>query len=121
MTKGIKYISYIIIASILVMLILSMIIKGKASIMGYRPFFIMSESMEPVIMTHQMVLGKTVEAKDVDIGDIVAYRDAEIPIIIIHRVIDKTDEGFLLKGDNNPSPDKDTVSDNQIMYKIIAY
>ena len=60
------------------------------------------------------------EEADIEIGDIVAYEKGEgmIKRIIIHRVIDRTEEGlYLLKGDNNSRPD-DPVQRYRIKYRI---
>ena len=101
-------------------------ITGKATVFGYRPFFIMSESMEPTIMTHQVVVAVPVEPEDVEVGDIVTYDlysnvTDKIKQTIIHRVVAINEDGtFIFKGDNNQSEDK-PVSASRIGYKIIWY
>lgn len=74
-------------------------------------------------MTDQVVLGRSVKADDVAVGDIVAYeRDG---VIIIHRVKDiiMTNRGkmYQFKGDNNDAPDRKLVSADKILYRIIWY
>ena len=96
---------------------------GHSTVFGFRGFYIMSESMEPTIMTDQVVLGRSVKADDVAVGDVVAYeRDG---VIIIHRVKDiiMTNRGkmYQFKGDNNNEPDNKLVSADQILYRIICY
>lgn len=94
---------------------------GKPTIFGYRPMFVCSGSMEPTIRTYSVILSVPIDADDVEKGDIVTYRNAN-GTIICHRVIDITDEGyFKFKGDNNSKEDKQLVSPEQIMYKIIWY
>lgn len=101
-------------------------ITGKATIFGYRPFFIMSESMEPTIMTHQFVVAVPVQPEDVEVGDIVTYDlysnvTDKIKQTIIHRVVTINEDGtFIFKGDNNQSEDK-PVAASRIGYKIIWY
>lgn len=101
-------------------------ITGKATIFGYRPFFIMSASMEPTIMTHQLVIAVPVSAEDVEIGDIVTYDlysnvSSSIKQTIIHRVIGINEDGtYIFKGDNNSKSDK-PVDGSRIGYKVIWY
>lgn len=102
------------------------ITSGKATVFGYRPFFIMSESMEPTIMTHQFVIAIPVEPEDVVVGDIVTYDlysniSPMIKQTIIHRIVDINDDGtFIFKGDNNKNTDK-PVDVSRIGYKVICY
>ena len=102
--------------------VLTGICTGTPSFFGYRLFFIMSESMEPTIMTHQFVVGKTLsEEEDIEIGDIVAYEKGEglIRKTVIHRVIEKPDNGsYILKGNNNTNPDL-PVDRGHILYRIV--
>lgn len=101
-------------------------LTGKATIFGYRPFFIMSASMEPTIMTHQLVVAVPVNPEDVEVGDIITYDlysniSSSIKQTIIHRVVAINDDGtFVFKGDNNDEADK-PVDASRIGYKVIWY
>ena len=100
-------------------------VSGKASIFGYRPYFIMSGSMEPTIKTYQFVLGVPVEPEDVAVGDIIAYNryssaSKAIKQTVIHRVVTIDDQTVTCKGDNNKDADR-PVDVSRIGYKIIAY
>lgn len=101
-------------------------ITGKATIFGYRPFFIMSESMEPTIMTHQLVVAVPVNPEEIEVGDIVTYDlysnlSNNIKQTIVHRVIAINDDGtFAFKGDNNSEADR-PVEASRIGYKVIWY
>ena len=68
------------------------------------------------------MVGKTLsEEEDIEIGDIVAYEkgDGLIRKTVIHRVIDKPDNGlYILKGDNNTKPDL-PVDRGHILYRIV--
>lgn len=100
-------------------------VSGKATVFGYRPYFIMSGSMEPTIKTYQLVLAVPVDASDVQVGDIITYdRYSTVSKLIkqtvIHRVISIDDKEVICKGDNNACADR-PININQIGYKIIAY
>ena len=99
------------------------IVTGRASVLGYRIFFVMSGSMEPTIRTHQFLVGRVTDGGDVEIGDIVAYRkrDGITGKMVIHRVIGfDTDDKVILQGDNNTMPDPPVEAD-RVLYKIIIY
>lgn len=112
-----------------VTVILSMTItkytSGKATIFGYKPFFIMSGSMEPTIHTHQLVVAVPITPDKVKVGDIVTYDlhstlNRNIKKTIIHRVIAIDNDKFIFKGDNNSKADE-PVNPENIGYKIIRY
>lgn len=130
--KKIGDIVFYTIMAVILAVILSLFITdkttGKANVFGYKPFFIMSGSMEPVIKTHQVVLAKTVGADGVKVGDIVAYEqhsvdtNVDVKKTIIHRIVAINDDGtFVFKGDNNDYRDPYDVSSNAIMYKVVLY
>lgn len=123
--KLIVYIIIMINVIIVASMFLTKQLTGKASILGYRPYFIMSGSMEPTIMTHQFVLAVPVDPDDVAVGDIITYdrylnEKQTIKKTIIHRVIEVDENMIVCKGDNNENADK-PISSDQIGYKIILY
>lgn len=64
------------------------------------------------------------KAKDIKIGDIIAYQSNMINGLIVHRVIDiKQDTDglyFITKGDNNQDQDPEKIRFNQIKYILIG-
>lgn len=101
-------------------------ISGKPSVFGFRVLNVVSASMEPTIMTDQFVLGKVTDGSEIEIGDIVAYRESGgLRRTILHRVIDIYENDgvtyYVFKGDNNKSPDEDPVTADMFLYKIIWY
>ena len=78
-------------------------------------FSVVSESMEPTLHVGDMVIVAKSEYKT---RDIVVYMRGSMPII--HRIIEEQEEGYIIKGDNNPSPDPGIVRKNQIVGKTIA-
>lgn len=103
------------------------IISGKPSILGYRVMWVVSGSMEPTIMTDQLILGKTTDGSDVSVGDIAIYERKEngISTFIVHRIIDTYEEGdeqyYIFKGDHNEIEDPYGVPQEDLMYKVILY
>lgn len=67
-----------------------------------------TESVEPTIDGRSYVMVKRYKGEKIGVGDIIVFEcpDESSPIygsLIIHRVIDVTDEGYRTKGDNEKS------------------
>lgn len=79
--------------------------------LGYKPFIVLSGSMEPAIMTGDLVITQEVDPKDLKEGDVIAYRYAG-QTVITHRIQQVTEKdglrAFITKGDAN------NVEDNVI-------
>ncbi|MBR1635741.1 MAG: signal peptidase I [Lachnospiraceae bacterium] len=98
------------------------IVGGVPSVFGYRVFFIMSESMEPTIRTHQFVVGRVIGDDEPEMGDVVAYEKGDDPVrkMVIHRIVGVTDDGkFILQGDHNETADV-PVESGRIKYKVLG-
>ena len=66
---------------------------------------VQGSSMLPTIVPGSLVVAKA--APDYVVGDIVAYelREGSASKIIVHRIMEVTDRGFVIQGDNNPKKD----------------
>jgi len=83
------------------------------SIFGYKPFIVLSGSMESKIRKGDLIITKIVkDPNTLEINDVIAFRDAE-NTVTTHRIIDKVIENgkvnFITKGDNNSSQDLNLV------------
>lgn len=89
--------------------------------MGYKPFIVLSGSMEPEIMTGDMVLVKNTDAGNLQEGDVIAFKSGEA--VVTHRIMEvKTENGevsYVTQGDANDSPDQTSVkpADVEGIYK----
>lgn len=97
-------------------------ISNNASIFGYRIFTVATGSMEPVYMVNDVILVKEVDAKELKIGDDVAYNDTKNGIIITHRIVrieinEEGDTRYYLKGVNNEYEDP-SIGREQILGKV---
>ena len=103
-------------------LLCTFLVSGVPTIFGIRPMIVVSGSMEPVLPVGSLVVTKAVTADEVEVGDVVGYwtgnRFIGINPIILHRVIAITEEGYLLKGDNNETADL-PVKPEQIIYRVV--
>lgn len=82
------------------------------SILGYKPFIVLSGSMETKIHRGDLIFVKEIEPSELVLEDVIAFRDAE-ETITTHRIIEIVErEGityFITKGDNNNNQDQNLV------------
>ncbi|WP_432644782.1 signal peptidase I [Methanobrevibacter sp.] len=93
---------------------------------------VVSGSMEPVFYRGDIVLVEKADflgihefnADDVKVGDVVVYDAVWFDQPVIHRIIDiKNINGttmYMIKGDNNDSPDPYYVQASQIREKVVT-
>lgn len=88
---------------------------------GFKSFVIVSESMEPTIMTKDAIIVKEVKEDELAIKDIISFQDEDI--INTHRIVDISNENgvteYTTKGDNNQGVDKNKVTYDKIEGKYI--
>lgn len=73
------------------------------SIFGYKPFIVLSGSMETEIYKGDLVVVKNVDENELKKDDIIAFRDKE-DYVVTHRIVEVINDGevkFVTKGDNN--------------------
>lgn len=87
---------------------------------GYRSYLIQSGSMEPAIMTGDIVV--TARQNTYLIRDVITFKD-ERGRVITHRIAEEAQKDgtpeFITKGDANRSQDFDTISVGQIIGKVV--
>lgn len=121
----------IIFISILVFILLIniiIIIKSKINpnevpgIFGYKPFVVTSGSMEKEIGVGDLVFVKTTNPNELEVNDIIAFRDTE-NFVTTHRIVEKLDiqnkTCFRTKGDANNTIDDMSVCEGQIEGKYV--
>lgn len=73
------------------------------TIWGYKPLVIVSGSMEKVLKVGGILYYKDIDIDKFETGDILVYRSKDH--IVSHRVVEKTKEGYITKGDVNKESD----------------
>ena len=86
-------------------------------IIGYRSYTVLSGSMEPTFYPGDIVITKHKNKTDIKINDIVTYSDND-GVIITHRIIEETPEGYITKGDNNNVEDADILTEDNIIGEV---
>lgn len=108
--------------TILTAAFLSYVIYHKKNNKAFRVFgnyisVVVSGSMEPTIMTHDFIVYKASESYQID--DVIVF--AASGMLIVHRIIEVRENGFITKGDNNINDDFNTfgiIKPNQILGKV---
>lgn len=119
MSKAIKCAGIAVCGLLVLVLVVNVTIIVKSYIypdrvpdfLGYKPFIVLSGSMEPAIQAGDLIITKVIEPEKIAVGDIIAF-EAEKNTIVTHRVTDvRTEEGlsFLTKGDANTGADARAV------------
>lgn len=82
------------------------------SVFGYKPFIVLSGSMETEIHQGDLIITKNIDPEKLVVDDVIAFRDAE-ETVTTHRIIDIVEKDgvtyFITKGDNNNSQDQNLV------------
>lgn len=86
-------------------------------LIGFRSYTVLSGSMEPKFYPGDMVITQHKDKADIKVNDIVTYRDNE-GVIITHRIIEETDEGYITKGDNNNVNDTEILKEENIIGEV---
>jgi len=87
---------------------------------GDTEFTILSgKSMLPTIPSGSLAITK--KAFDYDVGEIVAFvqKEGGVTKVVVHRITEKVENGFIIKGDNNPENDPGTIPPEKIIGKVI--
>ena len=126
--KILKYIVLTILV-ILALLFISIFIQTKVSpnkipsIFGYKPFIVLSGSMETELYKGDLAIVKVVDANTLKENDIIAFKDQD-NYVVTHRIIEIVNnngtKSFVTKGDNNNNEDSGTVSMDSVEGKYIS-
>ena len=78
------------------------------SFLGIKSFVIVSESMEPTIMTNDIIFMVDTSKENLEVGDIISFRTGDY--INTHRIVrieeKNGEEIYITKGDNNSNEDR---------------
>ena len=104
---------------VLVLIILSrvkMMVSGKEyfDVFGYSIFNVATGSMEPVISQNDIIIVK--EQKDYELNDIVTFKSDNA--YVTHRVISKSGNSIITKGDANNAKDV-SIKKDDIIGKVV--
>jgi signal peptidase len=97
-------------ASLAFLGLLVLMMLSQHEIGPWRFVVVQSGSMEPTIMTGDLAIIEVEKSpRMVTKGDVILFEDAR-GRVTLHRIVGKSERGFITQGDNNDSPDPDPVS-----------
>lgn len=122
----IYYILFVLIVLILLVVLIQKVSNNNISLAGFRVFNIASGSMMPVYEVGDILISKSIEPSQIEIGDDVVYMGKKGDFqgkTVTHRIIEKTQEEdgtytFRTKGTANEDVDP-TIKGSQIYGKIV--
>lgn len=112
-----KKINNIISTILIVICFFYLIIILSPRIIGYEVNVVLSNSMEPVYKTGDLLLIKPVMVNEIKVNDIISYKGSgNTNNVITHRVIgiNQDEQVFYTKGDANESQDSNPVAFNRL-------
>lgn len=91
-----------------------------SNILGYKSMVVLTGSMAPKINPGDIIIDKSIKAKNIKVGDVITYKfDNET--LITHRVIEvinkEGSQAYRTKGDANNVDDGKLVTDEQLVGK----
>jgi signal peptidase len=118
-----------VLLSLVIIVNVTMIVKSYLypdkvpDFMGYKPFIVLSGSMEPTILTGDIVLTKITAAEDIAQNDIITFR-VDRETAVTHRVTEVVEEDgkvtFLTKGDANVGSDATVITPEMLEGKYLG-
>ena len=124
-SKILKVASYCLFGLIicLSLFVLTLRFLGESpSIFGYSFYYVLTQSMEPEIMSGEMILGKSVNPEDLQVGDVITYIGETGSFkdkIITHKIIEIDNDIFVTQGVANDIPDP-AIYSSQILSRYVA-
>ena len=118
-SKGLHILRTVLIVFLSIILLINIVIiiqtktnpEKVPNIFGYKPFIVLSGSMETKINIGDLVIVKEIEPKNLKVNDIIAFREKK-DFVTTHRIIEVVngdDICFKTKGDNNNTADDGNV------------
>jgi len=116
---------YLVVAILSVSAIISFpIFLWPASIGGNTHYLIvLSGSMEPTIPVGGIIIARNVNASNLEVGDVIVFQPPQRVtekggrVLITHRIVEVTEQGFVTKGDACEENDKGIVTPDRIVAK----
>jgi signal peptidase len=91
------------------------------SVFGYSFYYVLTESMEPEIHAGDMILGRSTDPEDLQVGDVVTYVGATGDVegkIITHKIVEIEGGIITTQGVANDIPDP-PINSSQILSKYV--
>jgi len=115
-------------AYLIINMVVSRIKNEPVKVFGYSFAIVQTGSMEPEIMTGDLIVFRSVDYGSIEVGDVIVFRaDSSFGKMegqtIVHRVDEITDDGLVTKGVNektNPTADGGVRDESEVLGICIA-
>lgn len=107
----------VIFLSVNLYIIFSRLVTGnkQPTVFGYSAAVVMSGSMSGTIEVNDLVINRKEDVYEV--GDVVTFDDGSA--LVTHRIVEKTKDGYITKGDANNGADGETITAEYIVGRVI--
>ena len=112
----IEYFSWLFLFIFAFLVLSSYLIGEGNNFWGYKFFLVQSGSMEPAIMTGDVIIVKN--QNDYQVRQVVTFTDSS-GRIVTHRIVDIKKDIFITMGDANRTTDSGSIHFNQIIGKLV--
>lgn len=113
-----KWIDLVINVSFLIGILL-FVMLNTVHFFGINLYIVRSGSMEPEILTGSLcMIDMNYPYEKIQCGDVIAFESGNT--LVLHRVIQATDEGIVTKGDNNQVDDGITTTEKNYVGKNLG-
>ncbi|MGI6787198.1 MAG: signal peptidase I [Acholeplasmataceae bacterium] len=128
--KNISFIATIVILILSVSLVILSTIAKKENklfpVFGYSYSVVATSSMEPEIGVGEIIIIKKLDydkyLETAQVGeDVLVYWSNHSRIYIVHQLHEITDDGLILKGTNNPTPDTELVNGDNFQGIVVSH
>lgn len=109
-----------VMANIILFIVIMNCIFGY--LFGYKPFIVVSNSMEPTIKKGDLIIAK--KQSNYEVNDVITYQSNNQ--FVTHRIVDKINDqnsskvSFSTKGDANFSSDLSLITQEDIFGKVVT-
>ena len=113
-----KMVMYAVLTAVCLMLVVPTICNMFPALVGADSSYeVLGGSMFPALKQGDFIFNKAVDPSTIEVGDILTVKPGGS--IYTHRVVEKAEGGFILKGDANDTPDIFIIDPSQIVGKVI--
>jgi signal peptidase I len=99
------------------LILLGWIFLAPSSLAGSTDYLVVhGTSMEPSVRQGDVVITRA--GSNYKVGDVVAY-GSDLGVIILHRIVGRNGDRYVLKGDNNTFTDRFTPQDSEVLGRAV--
>lgn len=104
---------------LIVVVLLAILLVGTRAF-GYMPYAVLSGSMEPMYSVGSTVYVKSVDAEDIEVGDVITFTMADGSTVVTHQVVEiEEEEGYYYtQGLANDTQDGTPTTIDHIIGKV---